>query len=127
MKKTIILVLIILLIMCCSIFAFAGTTANPYFSTVTTYLDANKVADFEAYTKEPMNTIQVTYVGLYQLTGTTWNPIASLSCPPDTSSGISYNSTRNYSSNIGSGTYKLFVTYYADGHTISRYSNTQTY
>lgn len=127
MKKVLCVTLITICLLYVSIVS-ASILSDPIFDTVDTTLGSTKTAYFQAETFDKHD-ISVTAVKLYiKNSDNTWSFVKNLT-PPSYVAEYSryYNSNKNYSSHIGSGTYKLYVTYNADGHTISRYSNTQTY
>ena len=65
---------------------------------------------------------------LYKKNGSKWNFVCSLPVPDtEAEDTILYDASADYSSYIGSGTYRIYTTFNADGHSISRYSNTRTF
>jgi len=108
--------------------ASAARLADPLFESVTTNLLSAKVASFSAMTNEVQNRIAVTRCMLYKKNGAAWIYVRDLPTPSEVGMNtLLYGSAMDYSGYIGSGTYRLYVTYCADEHSISRYSNTRTY
>lgn len=57
-----------------------------------------------------------------------WTTVCSLAAPSVVSQNdFSYSATMDYSSEIGTGTYRIRAVYNADGHAITRYSNERTF
>lgn len=111
-------------------FAFADSNeAVPYadseFSSVTTSLKSTKQVSFRAVTYNLKSSISVTACWLEKKNNNgLWTTICSLEVPSDVSEDdFSYYATMDYSSKIGTGTYRIRATYDADGHAITRYSN----
>lgn len=108
--------------------AVAGTLADNVFDYGATTLSASKTASFNAETILPAASIKVTRVQLFKKIGNVWMYIRDLPIPSDEAANTSFFSANyNYSDYIGTGQYRLYVTFTADGHDMSRYSNTATY
>ncbi len=121
------LLLTVLVISCISL-SFAEIFADDVFNNVSTTLTSSKTASFSAETFNNQSSIKVTRVRLYRQNGNYWILIGDLPVPTDEATNTNlYGATKNYSSDIGTGTYRLLTTFTADGHSISRYSNTKTY
>lgn len=124
---------------CICIFCFVScsfATADsimPYedsiFTDATTTLSAGRIAYFSAGTYDRCASISVTSVVLQKKSfWGTWSDYATLTPPSAVfTNTVAYSASKNYSSDIGTGTYRLKVTYTADGHSIVRYSTEKTY
>ena len=122
--------MIIVLILCLSIFStsLAATMADSVFDSATTNLLSTKKASFSAMTNTEQQCIKVTSCKLYKKNGSKWNFVCSLPVPDtEAEDTILYDASADYSSYIGSGTYRIYTTFNADGHSISRYSNMRTF
>lgn len=109
--------------------ASASILSDPVFESATTNLKATKNASFYAVTSSEQNSIKITRVRLYKLNSNgTWSYIRDLPIPTNEATNtVLFGAMKDYSSYIGTGTYRLYTTFCADGHYISRYSNTKTY
>lgn len=108
--------------------ASAGQLADSVFDEATVSLYANKTAYFSASTINVASSIQVTGVKLYKMIGNTWQYIQDLPVPSDVATNdVFFSASYDYSSYIGTGEYRLKVTFNADGHGITRYSNSRTF
>ena len=128
MKKQIAIILILCYLVTLST-ALASTLADSVFDYTATNLSSSKSASFLAETFNTASSIKVTRVRLYKKNDSNnWVYIQDLSVPTEESTNsYYYASNKDYSDSIDTGTYRLYVTYCADGHSISRYSNTRTY
>lgn len=131
MKKTVSLVLTVCLLSMACICAFATETipyADSVFTSATATLSAQKGVTFTIRTSDEQNSIKVTACWLQEKNGSTWRYVKSLSVPSKNGTDTTvYNAYMDYSSSIGSGTYRIGFIANADGHTITRYSNERTY
>lgn len=130
MKKR--LIAIIIAILLCSTFscAVAGEItprADLVFQNATPTLCSGKYVVFSALTYEVSDSVSVTSVRLEQNVDGEWVYITSLTCPPSQTSCLRYSQTEYYTSEIGTGTYRVVATFCADGHSITRTSNERTY
>lgn len=103
--------------------------ADSEFASVTTTLKASKQVSFRALTNDLKTSISVTACWLEQKNNDgSWTTVCSLAAPSVVSQNdFSYSATMDYSSEIGTGTYRIRAAYNADGHTITRYSNERTF
>lgn len=121
-------VLICIIAILCIGIAIAGTLADSVFEYGSTTLSASKTASFSAETISPVSSIKVTRVQLFMKMGIIWVYIGDLPVPSDEAINTTYfSATYNYSGFIGTGQYRLNVTFTADGYNMSRYSSTVTY
>ncbi len=121
---------IILCLICVSIIcsAYAATMADSVFDSATTNLLSDKSVSFFAMTNTEQQSIKVTGCSLYKKNGSKWNYVCSLPVPDvEAEDTILFSTNADYSSYIGSGTYRIYTTFNADGHSISRYSNSRTF
>lgn len=109
--------------------ATAAILADPVFESATTNLKSTKNATFYAETSSVQSSIKVTRVRLYkQNSNGTWSYVRDLPAPThEATNTMLFGATKDYSLYIGTGTYRIYTTFCADGHYISRYSNTKTY
>ena len=103
--------------------------ADTEFNSATTLLKSSKQVSFRAVTYNVKSSISVTACWLEQKNDDgSWTTVCSLNTPSAVSQNdFSYSATMDYSSEIGTGTYRIRATYNADGHTITRYSNERTF
>lgn len=129
MKKRIIVVLFVLIILSNVTYINAETQSDSVFVYVSTTLNNTKSASFSAVTYEDKNSISVTSVKLYKKnSNNVWEFIQELPLPTNaTTTTRTYSATQNYSGYIDSGTYRIYTTFCADNHDLSRYSNIKTY
>ena len=121
-------VLTLLMVMVVVATASAEILADYVFNSATVSLNTSKSAVFSAETINEAESIKVTGVKLYKMVGGTWQFIQNLPAPSDESTNdIYFSASYDYSSYIGTGNYRLKVTFTADGHSISRYSNSRTF
>ena len=123
-------VLLLVLAMCHVAYADEITPyADSEFSSATTTLKTDKSISFRAVTYDVKEEISVTAVWLERKNADgSWTYICALT-PPSTvfTDTFAYSVTVDYSASIGSGTYRAWATYNADGHAIVRSSNERTY
>lgn len=102
--------------------------ADLYFDSATAFLSSNKSVVFDCTTYDIHNQIRITSVWLEQKVDGEWVTVKSLAAPATIAENtISYGAVADYSSNIGSGTFRVGFIANADGHTILRYSNSRTF
>lgn len=98
------------------VFQNAGATLCP-----------GKYVVFTALTYDVAESVSITSVQLEQEVNGNWTYIADLECPPAQTSCFRYSQTKYYTSEISTGTYRVVVTFCADGHSITRTSNERTF
>lgn len=122
--------MLILLTFCCQAFAQQiMPLSDSEFDVVTTILKSTKKVTFDCTTYEIKNSISVSSCWLEKkATNGTWFYVCALT-PPSLvrTNTFAYAATVDYSSYIGTGTYRIWVTYNADGHTVTRCSNERTF
>ena len=131
MKKICSLLIISILLLLFSTYAFAAE-AIPYsdsvFTSGTASLSTRKTVNFSLRTLDTQGAIKITSCWLQKKDGTIWRFAKSLGIPSQVAiNATSYAASMDYSSAIGSGTYRIGFIANADGHTITRYSNERTY
>ena len=127
-EKMIVALITVLCISTVCTCAFAAITADEVFSVASTNLLPSKTATFVASTKTEQSYICVTACSLYKKISNTWYYICALPIPADVETNTSlFGAYQDYSSYIGTGTYRVYTTFEADGHSISRYSNERTF
>ena len=126
MKRTLCIIVVIMALVISV--ASAGILSDSEFDSANAQLTNSKTVSFSAETFERKNCIKVTTVKLYKLNDNdTWT-ISNLPAPEQQATNAKqYGATMDYSSYIGSGTYRIKVTFWADGHSLSRFSNSKTY
>ncbi len=101
--------------------------ADLVFQNATAALSSRKYVVFSALTYDVADSVSVTSVRLEQKVNGTWSYVTDLSCPPSQTSCYRYMQTEYYTSEISTGTYRVVVTFCADGHSITRPSNERTF
>lgn len=103
--------------------------ADTEFGTVTTVLQSSKQVSFRCATYSTKECISVTSCWLeIESSDGSWSYVCSLTPPTATfTNTFAYSATVDYSDYIGTGTYRVWATYDADGHSITRCSNERTY
>lgn len=103
-------------------------TADSEFSIATISLSTRKDATFIGRTNTEKTTISISSCWLEQKSGTKWVYACDLTPPDHISTNTKYYSAlTDYSSKIGTGTYRIGATFCADGHAINRYSNERSF
>lgn len=103
--------------------------ADTEFDSASTTLKSSKQVTFRAVTYDTKDCLSVTscYLEIKNDDGS-WSYVCSLPAPTTKYyDAYAYSATVDYSSYIGSGTYRVWATYDADGHSITRCSNERTY
>lgn len=127
------------LIVCCLLLCIVGINmataseimprADTEFNSTSTILKSTKQVTFRCVTYETKDCLSVTscYLEIKNDDGS-WSYVCSLPAPTTKYyDAYAYSATVDYSSYIGSGTYRVWATYDADGHSITRCSNERTY
>lgn len=125
------IMLLSLLLLSIATTAFAADIlpyADSYFDSLTINLNSTKKVGYRAVAKEVHNEIKVTSCTLQKKSGTRWINAGSLDAPEVVAQNTRvYDAAMDYSDDIGSGTYRISATFYADGYTVTRTSNERTY
>lgn len=103
--------------------------ADTEFNSTSTVLKSTKKVSFGCVTYDTKECLSVTscYLEIKNDDGS-WSYVCSLPAPTiKYYDAYAYSATVDYSSYIGSGTYRVWATYDADGHSITRCSNERTY
>lgn len=128
MKRALSLIVVLLVAIVAANLVYAAELSDSVFDHAGAVLLTNKVASFEAETFSTASSIEVSEVKLYKMVGSTWVYQKTLNAPSYVATNsMLYDFSVNYSSEIGTGTYRLWVKFVADGHSITRYSNQRTY
>ena len=128
MRRTLFTICIVLVLVTLFSIAIAETLSDPVFEMAVVTLKASKTASFSAITFTNQSSIKVTAVELERYNGSSWESHAILQAPTDEATNTDlYGANKDYSGNITSGKFRLKATFYADGYTITRYSNARTY
>lgn len=115
------------LIVCSPFSAAYARRADEEFDSAYISLKSTKHAIYDCVTYETKKTISVTSCWLEKKKGSNWSRICSLEAPSSKSNAFSYTREMDYSDKIGTGTYRIGATFDADGHSITRYSNSRTF
>lgn len=136
MNKKLLFVLVAILTLCTVLPAFAAANPNQplrpmadeEFAMATPNLTTYKSVLFTSSTYEEKSKLSVTECWLEEKVGTNWEFVCDLPAPEKvfTNNNI-YSAEVDYSSYIGKGTFRVAATFDADGHSITRYSNTRTF
>lgn len=129
-KLKVLSILMIILLIGTSIAAAEQVTpcADLYFDSATAFLAADKLVIFDLSTYEIYDQIRVTSVWLEKKVDGEWETVKSLPVPTNVAENtISYGAVMDYSSYIGTGTFCIGFTADADGHTITRHSNSRIF
>lgn len=115
----------------CSI-AIASTVmpcADTEFLSTTVLLKSTKQVSFRATTYDEKDKISVTDCWLEKENADgSWTTVCSLPAPSAyASESISFSTTVNYSSYIGTGNFRIQATFNADGHTLTVTSNERSF
>lgn len=125
LAKTLVLILIFMI---STVTVFADTMEDDTFHSTYTNLSSSKVVTFYARTKTIQSKIYVSSCHLYKKNGNDWVWNRSLPAPSESATNATtFGTTKDYSSYIGSGTYRIYVTYRTTNDSISKYTNIQTY
>ena len=102
--------------------------ADLYFNSASAYLASNKLVVFDCTLYAVYEQISVTNVWLEQQIDGEWEYVKSLTPPSYVAHNMArYGAEVSYSSDIGTGTFRIGFTVNADGYAISRYSNSRTF
>lgn len=136
MNKKLLFVLVAILALCTTLPAFAAANPNQTlrpmadeeFAMATPNLTTYKSVLFTSSTYEEKDKLSVTECWLEKKVGTEWEFVCDLPAPirVETNTFV-YTAEVDYSSYIGKGTFRVGATFDADGHSITRYSNTRTF
>ena len=127
MKKRIMcFAIVLLLLMSCFNCAFARR-ADEIFDSATISLKSTKRVKYDATTYGNQKNISITACWLEKKSGNKWIKQGNLETPASVSNSFSYVKEMDYSDKIGTGTYRIGATFDADGHSITRYSNSRTF
>ena len=101
--------------------------ASTIFTSTSAVLKSDKRCIYNCSTKNSCNSLSISSCYLECYISGEWVRISTLTPPSLVVSGTAYTYSANYSSNIGTGRYRVWVTFNADGHTKTFCSNEQTY
>lgn len=102
--------------------------ADSVFDSATVSLKSTKKVKYDCATYGTKEVLSVVACWLEeQESDGTWSEVCNLSCPSAGSNTFSYTREMDYSSIIGSGTFRIGATFNADGYRITRYSNSRTF
>lgn len=127
--KTAIVSMALIILFTQSAFAIGITPyADSEFSIASASLSSRKVVSFSCVTYVEKSCISITSCWLQQKVNNSWVKVCDLDAPTNTATNsISFGALMDYSSEIGTGTYRVGFTVNADGHAITRYSNSRTF
>lgn len=124
---SIVLVIQLLLTMSCAFADEITPCADLVFQNATAALCSGRYVVFTALTHEVSESVSVTSVLLEQKVNGSWSYVTNLACPDSQTSCLRYSQTKYYTSEISTGTYRVVVTFCADGHSITRTLNERTF
>ena len=102
--------------------------ADSEFFSASALLSTRKDVSFSCSTYDLKSTIKITSCWLEKKSGNNWAWECSLTSPSTIATNTdTYAALMDYSSQIGTGTYRVGFTVNADGHAITRYSNSRTF
>lgn len=102
--------------------------ASDYFDTAKISLKESKEATYRcipSFTNNSTISVSSCYLEIY--ISAEWVRICNLTPPPASFDPNLLSYTMNYANNIGTGRYRIWATFNAGGHTITRCSNERTY
>lgn len=126
------LCLLAIMITCSVTYASASeiiSRADTEFNSATATLKSSKQVTFKSVTYDIHNQLSVTACWLERKNNDgSWSYVRALT-PPSTvfTNTCAYSATVDYAAYIGTGTFRVWATFDADGHSISRCSNERTY
>lgn len=127
--------IVALMLTCMMLLSMVSASAE----SITTYADTEFVSayptllssesvTFKCSTYEIKSSLSVTACWLQRDNNGVWTKICNLTPPSKVSTNtFAYSATVDYSSKIGVGTYRVWATFNADGHEITRCSNERTF
>lgn len=132
MKKKLIAAVVGVILLVLFVQSACATGITPYadseFSIASASLSSYKTVSFSCVTYVEKECISVTSCWLQQKVNNRWKRVCDLDAPTNTATNsISFGSYMDYSSDIGTGTYRIGFTVDADGHAITRYSNERSF
>lgn len=133
MKKKSLCLLVVALLLCANVVLVASADiapmASPVFVSKTAGLTTAMVAGMTCSTSVICNKIYVSAVTLQRKSGSNWVNAGSLPCPTATATNaFSFGTSKDYSSYcIRGNTYRVVITFNADGVTASATSGSSTY
>lgn len=102
--------------------------ADSEFNRATASLSTRKDVSFSCITFQEKKSISVTKCWLQKKVNGKWEKVCDLTAPEVVfENTMVYGAVMDYSSSIGTGTYRVGFTADADGHTITRYSNERSF
>lgn len=131
MKRLISVVLIVILWACSNI-AVSETAdiimADPVFHSASAMLSTRKDVSFDFSTTSTVSYIMTTRCWLQKKIGNYWIGVKELEAPDVIATNTAfYGAFMDYAADIGTGTYRVGYTAKADGHSITRYTNSRTF
>lgn len=122
-----IMIFLLLMTFSCSFAEEITPRADLVFQNASATLCSGKFVVFTALTYDIADSVSVTSVQLEKKVNGNWSYVTDLACPSEQTSCFRYSQTEYYTSDISTGTYRVIVTFCADGHTITRTSNERTF
>ena len=101
--------------------------ADEVFDSATVSLKTTKKVVYDATTYGTKKSISITNCWLEKKSGSKWIRQCALETPSAGKNTFGYVREMDYSDDIGTGTYRIGATFDADGHSITRYSNSRTF
>lgn len=129
-KIKVVSAIVLVFILTCSVAAAESVMprADWYFISATAFLADDGRVVFDLTTYDDHNRLYISYVWLEKKIEGTWITVKSLPAPANIEEDTcTYVAVVDYSSDIGTGTFRVGFTAYADGYTITRYSNSRAF
>ena len=129
MKRHIVVVFVVICLIITNV-SFADQSqhrADEYFNSGSAKLYANKIVGIFAKTEFVVNCISADYCKLYKLVGSSWQLIHTSYPTYYVTNDWQFGTQVDFSSYIDSGTFRVEVRFNADGHTLTKYSNSRVF
>lgn len=125
-------IIVVFFVICCIIVnvSFAEQSqhrADEYFNSGSAKLYASKIVGIIAKTEFVVDRISADYCKLYKLVGSSWQLVSTIYPTYYVTNDWQFGTQVDFSSFIDSGTYKVEVRFNADGHTLTKYSNSRVF
>lgn len=128
MKRAIILVYILVFTLVIFNTAFAATLEDPVFDMIISTFNSQGVVSFNIYTSYTVDSITLSSCVLQKKVNNNWVTVTSSYTLTDVYfEGDYWHANVDFSGSITSGQYRVKFRPTADGHTITRYSNSRTF
>ena len=127
LNKLVCLALIVCLTVLSTGTAVSEKKASDVFESMMVSLTASKSVSFSAVAKTTAACLSVSSCKLYKFLGVSWHYVCDLPLPSAAYNTMLYSAYMDYASYIGTGIYRIYVVFSADGNTDTQYSNQRTF